>query len=130
MDTYEGGCHCGKVRFRVRVREHVAWDCNCSICVKKGFLHVIVTKEDFELLRGESELALYTFGTGVARHTFCKTCGMHPFYVPRSHPDGIDVNLRCFDGHGASGWGRFTIAPFDGQNWEQAAPSIQGTTGA
>lgn len=117
----EGGCHCGRVRFRVNVRAFEALDCNCSICAKKGFLHLIVEKADFELLQGE--LSTYTFGTGVAKHTFCRTCGIHAFYTPRSHPDGVDVNVRCLDGDAPA---RFTVRPFDGQQWEENVGEIQG----
>ena len=120
--TFEGGCHCGRVRFRVRTNELRALDCNCSICTKKGFLHLIVTKDAFELLSGASDLTTYTFGTGVAKHTFCSVCGMHPFYTPRSHPDGVDVNVRCLDGDAAS---RFTVEPFDGRHWEANVERIR-----
>ncbi len=113
--TYEGGCHCGAVRFRVVVEDHKADDCNCSICTKKGFLHLIVPRSQFTLLKGEDELTTYKFNTGIAQHKFCRTCGMHPFYIPRSHPDGIDVNVRCLDGDVID---NFQIVPFDGQNWE------------
>jgi hypothetical protein len=53
--------------------------------------------ERFELIRGKDDLTTYTFNTGVAKHTFCKHCGIHPFYVPRSEPDKIDVNAPCID---------------------------------
>jgi hypothetical protein len=119
--TYEGGCHCGAVRFCVVVAEHVALDCNCSMCTKKGFLHIIVTKDRFTLLRGADALTTYTFNTGIAKHTFCRVCGIHAFYTPRSHPDGIDVNARCLDGDAHS---RFEIRPFDGQRWEDNVASI------
>jgi hypothetical protein len=78
-----GGCHCGAIRFRVKVRKYEAIACNCSICQKKGILHLIVPPEDFELLKGEDNLSTYTFNTGIAKHHFCKTCGIHPFYRPR-----------------------------------------------
>ncbi len=119
--TYEGGCHCGAIRFRVLVNEWRAIDCNCSICRKKGFLHLIVKQEQFVLLKGEDKLTTYTFNTKIARHTFCSICGMHPFYRPRSHPDSIDVNIRCLDGDKISD---FTIESFDGQNWEENIRSI------
>lgn len=120
---YTGGCHCGRVRFSVRVREHVAHDCNCSMCAKKGFLHVIVPAADFTLVSGADVLATYTFNTGVAQHRFCRVCGVHPFYTPRSHPEGVDVNLRCLDGDVAS---LFEIRPFDGKNWEDNVGAIRG----
>ncbi|MFO0667522.1 MAG: GFA family protein [Polyangiaceae bacterium] len=120
--TYEGGCHCGQVRFRVTTSEHVAYDCNCSVCTMKGLLHLIVPKDAFELLRGEEELSLYTFGTHTARHTFCKHCGVQPFYVPRSHPDGVDVNVHCLDGEAKAA---FRVEPFDGRNWERNVEKIR-----
>jgi hypothetical protein len=98
LQTYDGGCHCGRVRFRVNADLATIIECNCSICTKKGFLHLIVTPEHFELLSGADALTTYRFNTGTAKHTFCTTCGIHPFYTPRSDPDKIDVNVRCLDG--------------------------------
>ncbi|MBE9210375.1 GFA family protein [Nostoc sp. LEGE 06077] len=112
---YEGGCHCGAVRFRVVVKQNKVDDCNCSICRKKGFLHLIVPQEQFTLLQGENELTTYKFNTGVAQHKFCSICGIHSFYIPRSHPDCIDVNVRCLDGDVMA---NFEVVPFDGMNWE------------
>ena len=117
----DGGCHCGAVRFRVKVEERKALDCNCSICTKKGYLHHIVDRDAFELLAGDGHLTVYSFGTHTAKHTFCRTCGMHPFYVPRSHPEGVDVNVRCLD----EGPGAWTIETFDGRHWEDSVDSIR-----
>lgn len=119
---FEGGCHCGRVRFRVRAEKLEALECNCSICTKKGFLHLIVAKDAFELLSGHDDLSTYTFNTGVAKHTFCRVCGVHPFYTPRSHPDGVDVNVRCLDGEAPA---RFRVDPFDGRRWEENVASIR-----
>ena len=115
--SYEGGCHCGRVRFRVQGPLDEISDCNCSICGKKGFLHWIVAPERFELLSGADDIATYTFNTGVARHTFCRHCGIHPFYTPRSDPDKVDVNARCLD---AVDLTKVRVRTFDGRNWEQA----------
>jgi len=117
LETHEGGCHCGRVRFRVRTAFAHVSECNCSICTKKGILHLVVPRENFELLSGADDLTTYRFGTGIARHTFCKVCGIHPFYVPRSDPEKIDVNVRCLDNVDPA---RFTLDRFDGRNWEQA----------
>ena len=93
-----GGCHCGAVRFEVALPEVVeATTCNCSMCQKIGFIHVIVPESRFRLTQGAEAITTYTFNTGVAKHRFCKVCGIKVFYVPRSHPDGIDVNVRCLD---------------------------------
>jgi hypothetical protein len=117
MATYEGGCHCGAVRFRVTGELDEVSDCNCSMCTKKGFLHWIVAPEQFTLLRGADALATYQFNTGVARHTFCRHCGVHAFYTPRSDPDKVDVNARCLDGVDVAA---LRVRTFDGRNWEQA----------
>ncbi len=120
--TYEGGCHCGAVRFRVAVDRHLVEDCNCSICRKKGFLHLIVPRDRFTLLSNADVLSTYTFNTGIAKHTFCHICGIHAFYRPRSHPDAIDVNVRCLDGDVLS---RFEVRFFDGINWFENVHKIQ-----
>jgi hypothetical protein len=117
QQTMEGGCHCGRVRFRVTGDLAQTTSCNCSICTRKGILHLIVPLDRFELLRGRDDLATYRFNTGVAQHTFCKVCGMHPFYVPRSDPDKIDVNVRCLDDIDIT---RLSPKSFDGRNWEAA----------
>jgi len=96
--------------------------CDCSICTKKGFLHLIVTRAQFRLLSGNAGLSTYTFNTHVAQHWFCATCGVHPFYVPRSDPDKIDVNARCLEGVDLT---TLTVTPFDGKNWEQTMADRQ-----
>ena len=96
--TYEGGCHCGRVRFRVTAGLDGVTYCNCSDLRQERFLASHRAAGEFRILSGESDLSTYTFNTGVAKHTFCKHCGIHSFYVPRSDPDKIDVNARYLDG--------------------------------
>lgn len=116
-----GSCHCGAVRFRVRLRTTQAIGCNCSMCAKKGMINLIVQPDDFELLTGEEKLSTYRFNTKTARHQFCRSCGIHPFSRPRSHPDAYDVNARCLD----DGFDFLTVESFDGQNWEDSVDSIR-----
>ena len=117
-----GGCHCGAVRFEAALPEHVeAQSCNCSICAKTGFVHVIVPESRFRLLQGADSLETYSFNTGVARHHFCRTCGVKSFYRPRSNPDGWSVNARCLDDAESLD---ISIEPFDGRNWEAHAASL------
>ena len=98
LAIHRGSCHCGAVAFEVEASAVIdALDCNCSICSKTGFLHLIVPRARFRLLRGEDVLTDYRFGTGVAVHRFCSRCGIKSFYIPRSNPDGVDVNVRCLD---------------------------------
>ena len=120
VKTYEGGCHCGRVRFRIRVDldETVIGECNCSICTKKGILHLPVAQERLEILSGADDLATYQFNTGTAKHNFCRHCGIHAFYQPRSDPGNYSVNARCLDDYDPR-----TMQPrrlFDGRNWEEA----------
>lgn len=117
---YEGGCHCGAVRFKVRIKVFEALECDCSICSKKGFINLITAPDDFVLLRGEDNLSTYRFNTKIAEHRFCRTCGIHPFSRPRSHPGSYDVNARCLD----DGFDFLQITPFDGRNWEDSVGSI------
>lgn len=117
MPILNGGCHCGQVRFEVQGAADVLADqCNCSICRMGGFLHMLVEKNAFKLVSGEDALACYQFNSGIAQHYFCKHCGIKSFYIPRSHPDGVSVNVNCLDRDDIRS---VTVTPFDGANWEQ-----------
>ena len=79
---YRGSCHCGTVRFEIEAPDELkVEDCNCSICAKTGFLHLILPMSRFALLQGGFARYLY-FNTGVAKHMFCRICGVKPFYFP------------------------------------------------
>ena len=109
--THRGGCHCGAVAFEVDAPARVTVSqCGCSICRMSGFLHLIVPRTRFRLLRGAESIAEYRFNTGIAVHLFCRTCGVKSFYVPRSNPDGYSVNLRCLD---QSTLEHVSVEPFD-----------------
>ena len=121
---HSGGCHCGRVRFEVLAPARIRVNqCNCSICSKSGYLHLVVPKERFTLLSGADVLTEYRFNTGKAKHLFCSICGIKSFYVPRSHPDGISVNARCLDEGTVE---EMTIGQTDGRNWEKAYPGGRG----
>jgi hypothetical protein len=113
-----GACHCGRIAYEVEgpIEEPVS-ECNCSICTKKAYLHWIIPRERFRLLTAWEHLATYTFNTHTARHHFCPHCGVAPFYIARSDPDKIDVNLRCVEGLDLSS---LRIRHLDGLNWEAA----------
>ena len=116
--VHRGGCHCGAIRFEVEAPARpTVLECNCSICRMTGFLHLIVPAARFRLLAGSEDLGEYRFNTGAARHLFCRRCGVKSFYVPRSHPDGYDVNLRCLDAATLAGW---DIETFDDGDREAA----------
>ncbi|NIV19015.1 MAG: GFA family protein [Woeseiaceae bacterium] len=117
MVVHKGGCHCGRVRFEIDAPADIEADrCSCSICSMTGYLHLIVSKDEFRLVSGKDELETYTFNTRIAQHWFCRHCGIKSFYVPRSHPDGISVNVNCLDPGTVKS---MIVTDFDGQNWEQ-----------
>jgi hypothetical protein len=123
MRTYRGGCHCGAIRYEVEAPEPIPTiDCNCSMCARTGFLHLVVPASRFRLLCGGDRLASYAFGTGVAKHLFCAVCGIKSFYVPRSNPDGFSVNVRCLDGYPDL---VLAVEPFDGRNWEAGGHALR-----
>ena len=111
-----GGCHCGRVRFEVRGAPARVLVCNCSICTKRGYLHWIVPADHVRVVAGADAMSEYRFGTGVARHYFCPVCGCAPYYVPRSDPDKLDVNVRCLDDVDL---GALVIDTFDGKDWDR-----------
>lgn len=128
MHTCSGGCHCGRVKFEVEIPESVtAHRCNCSICRKSGYLHLIVAANNFRLIRGEECLTDYRFHTGVARHLFCNHCGIKSFYVPRSHPEAFSVNLNCLDLPAEI---VVKSEAFDGRNWSASREQfVKATSG-
>lgn len=117
-----GGCHCGRVRIEAFAPADLELlECNCSMCDRSAYLHLIVTADQFRLVAGAESLTEYRFGSGVARHRFCRYCGVKSFYVPRSHPDGYSVNARCLDPSRISS---MRIRPFDGRHWETARTEL------
>jgi hypothetical protein len=124
MIRHVGGCHCGNVRYEVFAPARLeVMDCNCSICAKTGYLHLTVPKSRFRLLSGQDSLTTYLFNTGTAKHLFCSVCGIKSFYIPRSHPDGFSVNVRCLDPGTVIG---MEVLPVDGRNWETFFPEGRG----
>ena len=111
--TYEGGCHCGNVRYEVEADIQQVMACNCSICQKRGSLLTGVPAASFRLTSGEDALTDYQFNNKVIHHLFCKTCGISSF-SRGTGPDGSEmaaINVRCLDGVDLDA---LTITPFDG----------------
>ena len=122
MQSCSGGCHCGGVKFEICISDNViVHRCSCSICQKSGYLHLIVPKDRFNLICGDESLTDYRFHTGVARHLFCRVCGIKSFYVPRSHPESFSINLNCIDLPAAI---NVTIEDFDGRNWSTSRENL------
>jgi hypothetical protein len=113
---YTGGCHCGRVRYRVTTALEPVISCNCSICSKRGSLLTFVPAEQFEHTAGsDEELTEYRFNKHVIQHLFCPTCGIFS-YAKGTRPDGkamVSVNVRCLDGVDLAA---LNITPFDGKS--------------
>ncbi len=120
---HTGSCHCGAVRLEVDAPPDIeAYECNCSLCRRTGFLHLIVPASRFRLVGGADMLTTYTFNTRTAKHLFCRICGVKAFYVPRSNPDGFSVNVRCLDQTTVRS---LKVLPFDGENWEASSAALE-----
>ena len=105
IDEINGACHCGAVRFRVRLANglHTAMRCNCSYCRMRGAVAVTANLADFTILQGEERLTLYQFNTKTAKHYFCSVCGIYTHHQRRSNPQHCGVNVACLEG----------VSPFD-----------------
>lgn len=125
LQTHNIKCHCGKIKAKFRRKKEVPltlWDCNCSDCGMRRNLHFMVPASDFWLEEGtkfEEETILYQWGTKTAVRRFCRTCGILPFYIPRSNPDGYGVTYHCVD-WGEDGPPKTEIRFYDGENWEKS----------
>ena len=96
LNSYYGGCHCKAVQFSFKSESKVSIiKCDCSICAPLEYQHLIISKDNFYLIRGKSFLTNYKFETNQAEHLFCKVCGTKSYYVPRSHKNSFSINLRC-----------------------------------
>ena len=123
MVTHLGSCHCKQNQFEVIGEKNIkVLDCSCSICSILNYKHYIVDKSQFKLLKGKKYLSTYTFNTNVAKHLFCKNCGIKSFYIPRSHPDSISVNLNCIHSKTIN---KVKIIKFDGKHWNKNINKIK-----
>jgi hypothetical protein len=102
---YEGGCHCGAVRFRVTLSQGLGQvlRCNCSMCRMRGAVVALAPLAGLEILRGEDALGQYQFNTGVAHHYFCSKCGIYTHHQRRANPEEYGINVACLEG----------VSPFD-----------------
>jgi hypothetical protein len=101
----DGACHCGGVRFHVRLADGLrsARRCTCSYCRMRGAVAVSAAADGVEIVAGEDLLTEYRFNTGTARHFFCSRCGIYTHHRRRSNPREYGVNVACLAG----------ISPFD-----------------
>ena len=94
---YKVSCHCGSVQLEVETDLSMIKQCNCSICKRKNAKMSILPKEAIKSIKGKDNLSVYQFGTKVAKHYFCKICGIYTHHQRKSDPNGIGVNIGCID---------------------------------
>jgi hypothetical protein len=101
----KGACHCGTVRFTVKLKDgfRSARRCTCSYCRMRGAVAVSADLADIDITQGSEFLSLYQFNTATAKHYFCSRCGIYTHHQRRSNPKEYGVNIACLE----------DVSPFD-----------------
>ena len=94
---YKVSCHCNSVRLEIETDLSLIKQCNCSICKRKNAKMNILSKDSIKSIIGKENLSLYQFDTNIAKHYFCKKCGIYTHHFRKSDPNGIGVNIGCID---------------------------------
>lgn len=112
---YKGSCHCGRTAFEVEGELEQVLECNCSHCLRKGFLLWFLPREKLRLKTPESNLETYLFNKHVIEHRFCPNCGVQPlaFSKDQKGADTACINVRCLEGVDLAALKR---VPFDGRS--------------
>lgn len=128
QSTYQGACHCGRIKFELQGKIATVIACNCSLCHRKGALWHGTDDAHLSIAAADEDLLLYQFGTMTAKHYSCRHCGVSTFSRPRIAPQAWVVNVRCIQGVDLS---QLKVREFDGQNWEASASKfMQGRSGS
>lgn len=97
--NYQGGCHCGKVSYTVKlsppVTEMPVTKCNCSICTINGQLMVYPLESQITWHSGRDDMTGYTFGPARIMHSFCPVCGTS--IGGKSNEAGFFANHRALN---------------------------------
>tara|TARA_Y200000002_G_C22594603_1_gene626757 strand:- start:693 stop:1061 length:369 start_codon:yes stop_codon:yes gene_type:complete len=110
-------CHCGQIKIQVNIQEFGKLQrCNCSICRKKGSIMAAVDLKDLKILKGEKNLSMYQFNKKVAKHYFCKTCGIYTHHQRRSNPNEFAINVGCIDEIDPYDYFKLNVENNDGNN--------------
>ncbi len=94
-------CHCGAVELSVTLAEGglaTAGRCNCSFCRRRAAPAVTAPLGGVIVVKGADNLTLYTWGTGTAKHYFCRICGIYTHHQRRANPNEMGVNMGALEG--------------------------------
>lgn len=97
----KGSCHCGAIEFEFNgPKIEAGVRCNCSICIRKGttMSNFVVAESDLRMTIKNEALATYQFGSKVAKHHFCRHCGIYTFHQTLRKPGHYRLNLGCVEG--------------------------------
>ncbi len=99
-ETKKGSCHCGGVEFAVTLENGLEnlRRCNCSLCRRKGAIMAFAPLDGLTVTKGEDLLSVYRWNSGVAKHYFCKVCGIYTHHQRRSNPNEFGFNVACIEG--------------------------------
>jgi hypothetical protein len=100
MTNLRGTCHCGAVELELSLPDGLASArrCDCSYCRRRGAIVVSAPLDQVVIVKGAENLTLYQWGTGTAKHWFCKTCGIYTHHQRRSNPLQYGINTGILDG--------------------------------
>lgn len=93
-------CHCGSVVLELELPDGVENPrrCNCSICSRRGAIASSISVDRLHVVKGAEFLSLYQFNTKVAKHYFCRICGIYTHHQRRSDPKVFGYNVACLEG--------------------------------
>lgn len=96
--TYEGGCECGALRYRVTGSAHDSGYCHCRICQRTSGAPVQAFARfhagQFSYTKGEP--AIY-FSSAHGQREFCAHCGSQLLYRGRQAPHDVALNTPTLD---------------------------------
>ena len=128
IESINGACHCGTVRFHVRLSDglHTARRCTCSYCTMRGAVAISAKVGDLDILSGAEALTLYQFNTMTAKHYFCSRCGIYTHHQRRSDPSEYGVNVACLSGLSPFDFDEIPVQ--DGKSHRSDAPAMPHST--
>jgi hypothetical protein len=96
-DPVKLSCHCGNLKLEVTSPLDEVFDCNCSICVRTGFLHWYVQPEQARLVNHSRPVSTYAWRSVMGGQHFCPICGIAVYRTSTRYPPPLSVNARCIE---------------------------------
>jgi hypothetical protein len=102
ISGHEGGCLCGKLRFRVTAPMLESGYCHCRMCQKNSGAPVVAwatfPASHFSWIAGQPG----TFASSPhGKRQFCPDCGSYLVFLSANYPAEVSINTASFDDPGA-----------------------------